>query len=80
MELIAMTDDEAELLATALRLTALSARALAAAYDMAAAVTKATASAQRLAEAFVRSEAREIAGHPELAELNAQMNGFYDAE
>lgn len=75
-----MTDDEAELLAAASRLMAARARAVAATYDMVAAAFKATASAERFTEAFKRSEAREVAEHPDLAELNAQMNGFYNAE
>lgn len=75
-----MTDDEAELLAALSRLVAARARAVAAIYDTAAVAFKATASAQRFTEAFVRSEAREIAEHPDLAELNVRMDGYYDAE
>ena len=74
-----MTDDEAELQAARLRHMADRHRAYAAIFDVAAACAKATASAQRLTEAFQRSEAREMAGHPDLAELNVQLDGYYDA-
>lgn len=75
-----MTDDEAEIRATILKHMADRYRAYAAVFDTAAACAKATASAQRLTEAFQRSEAREMAEHPDLAELNVQLNGFYDAK
>ena len=74
-----MTYDEAELRARAAQVVAATARALAATYDMAAAAIRATASTQRFAEAIVRSEAREIAEHPDLAELNVRLDGFYEA-
>lgn len=45
--------------------------------DMAAAVVKLGASVRAFNEAFAASEALEIAGHPDLAELNVQMDGYY---
>lgn len=75
-----MTDDEAEIKAAFLRHMADRHRAYAAVFDVAAACAKATASAQRLVEALQRSEAREVAEHPDLAELDVQLNGFYDTQ
>lgn len=72
-----MSNDEAEIKAAILRHMAHRYRAYAAVYDTAAACVKAAASAQALTEAFRRSEAREIATHPDLAELNVQMDGYY---
>lgn len=72
-----MSDEEAEIKAAILRHMADRHRAIAAAFDTAAAYVKATASAQAFTEAFRRSEAREIAEHPDLAELNVQMDGYY---
>lgn len=74
-----MTDDDAEILARTAGLVASMFRAHAATYDTAAAAIRATAATERFTEAFRRSEARDIAAHPDLAELNVQMNGFYDA-
>lgn len=74
-----MDDDDAEIRAAFLRHMADRHRAYAAVFDVAAACAKATASARRLTEAFQRSEAREVAAHPDLAELNVQLDGYYDA-
>lgn len=75
-----MDENEAEIKAAMLRHMADRHRAYAAIFDVAAACVKATVSVQRLAEAFHRSEAREVFEHPDLAELNVQLNGFYDAQ
>lgn len=75
-----MAEDEAEIKAAILRHMAHRYRAYAAVFDVGAACVKATTSAQALTEAFQRSEAREVAEHPDLAELNVQMDGFYDAQ
>lgn len=72
-----MSPDEAEIRAALLRHMAHRHRAYAAYLDTLAACVKATASAQALTEAFRRSEALEMAEHPDLAELNVQMDGYY---
>ncbi|MGW4028229.1 hypothetical protein ACWEFL_02735 [Streptomyces sp. NPDC004838] len=70
--------DEYELRARLLRLLAAQHRARAAELEMAAAATLATRSMRRFVEVVTEAEAREIAEHPDLAELNAQMDGYYD--
>jgi len=75
-----MDEDEVQIKAAVLRHMAHRYRAYAAVFDTAAACVKATASAHQFAEAFRRSEAREVAEHPDLAELNVQLDGFYGTE
>jgi hypothetical protein len=70
--------DEADIRAAMFRHLAHRARALAAIFDLAAACMTATASARRFAAAVVASEASEVAQHPDLAELNVRLDGFYD--
>lgn len=77
-----MTDEQPdpyELRARMLRLLAAGHRKRAAELELAASATLATRSMRSLADALTESEAREIAEHPDLAELNAQMKGWYDA-
>ncbi|MEE4546433.1 hypothetical protein V2S66_31275 [Streptomyces sp. V4-01] len=61
-----------------MRLLAKRHRLRAAELEMYANVVTATRSMKRLTEAFTASEVREIAEHPDLAELNAQMKGWYE--
>ncbi|MET9222297.1 hypothetical protein ABZX65_26525 [Streptomyces sp. NPDC003300] len=72
--------DQYEIRARVLRILAARARARAAELEMAATAVLATRSLKRFAEVMTESEAREIAEHPDLAELNAQMKGFYEPE
>lgn len=50
----------------------------AAAESMATAVEGASAGFRRFADGFTAAEAREVAGHPDLAEVNVRLDGFYD--
>lgn len=70
--------DRYEVQARLLRFLATAHRKRAAELEMAAEAALATRSMRRLAEVLTESEVREVAEHPDLAELNAQMRGFYD--
>ncbi|MCX5285951.1 hypothetical protein [Streptomyces sp. NBC_00198] len=61
-----------------LRLLASAHRKRAAELDMAAAAAEAGGAMQHLADIITAGEARDIAEHPDLAELNVQLDGFYD--
>jgi len=75
---MAMTADESdEFWARMYRFRASTLRALAARDEMFAKVIEAGTAARKFAEAWVDSEAREVAEHPDLAELNVQLDGFY---
>jgi len=67
-----------EVRAAAFRHLAQRLRAQAAVFDLAATCVLAQASTEAFATAFRTSEAQEIAAHPDLAELNVQMDGYYD--
>ncbi|NUR03212.1 MAG: hypothetical protein HOY79_43880 [Streptomyces sp.] len=69
--------DHYELRARQLRILAGLHRKRAAELDMAAEAALATRSMRRWAEVLTESEMREIAEHPDLAELNVQLEGFY---
>jgi len=66
-----------ELRARQLRILADLHRKRAAELDMAAEAALATRSMRRFVELLTESEARELAEHPDLAELNVQLEGFY---
>ncbi|MGW8326491.1 hypothetical protein ACWGLE_01145 [Streptomyces sp. NPDC055897] len=73
-------DNPNELRARQLRFLAALHRKRAAELDMAAAAYVAAGSMQRFVEVITESEARELAAHPDLAELNVQLEGFYGAD
>ncbi|MGW1894902.1 hypothetical protein ACWCP6_32365 [Streptomyces sp. NPDC002004] len=70
--------DPYELRARQLRILAGLHRKRAAELDMAAELAMATRSMRRFADLLTEAEARELASHPDLAELNVQLEGFYD--
>jgi hypothetical protein len=59
------------------RLRAAYLRMLAAREDMHAAACSATASMRAFADSMVAGEVGDVQQHPDLAELDAQLNGFY---
>ncbi|WP_377271912.1 hypothetical protein [Peterkaempfera sp. SMS 1(5)a] len=69
--------DPYELRARVLRLMAARIRQFAAELDMCAAAARATGGMRRFAAAMAAGEARDVAQHPDLAELNVQMDGYY---
>lgn len=69
--------DEYELHARRLRLLAAYYRAKAAELDMAAQAALAARSLRQFAEAWDKGVAQDIAEHPDLAELNVQLDGYY---
>lgn len=69
--------DRYELRARQLRILAGLHQKRAAELDMAAEAALATRSMRRWAEVLTESEMRELAEHPDLAELNVQLEGFY---
>jgi hypothetical protein len=69
--------DDYELRARMLRLAAAAHRKRAAELDMAAAAVIATKSFQRFNDLMTEAEAREVAQHPDLAELNIQLDNLY---
>lgn len=69
--------DPYELRARQLRILAGLHRKRAAELDMAAEAGLAARSMRRLTEMLTEAEVREIAGHPDLAELNVQLDSFY---
>ncbi|ELP67707.1 hypothetical protein STRTUCAR8_08579 [Streptomyces turgidiscabies Car8] len=71
--------DRYELRARQLRILAGLHRKRAAELDTAAEAALATRSMRRFAELLTESEMRELAEHPDLAELNVQLEGFYGA-
>ena len=69
--------DEYELRARQLRILADLHRKRAAELDVAAEATLATRSMRRFADLLTESEVRQLAEHPDLAELDVQLDGFY---
>ena len=69
--------DRYELRARQLRVLASLHRKRADELDRAAEAALATRSMRRWAEVLTESEIRELAEHPDLAELNVQLEGFY---
>jgi hypothetical protein len=45
--------------------------------DLGSAAANAAAALNEFAETIRDSEQRDVAGHPDLAELNAQLDGYY---
>lgn len=70
--------DPYELRARKLLLLAGLYRGKAAELDMAAEAVLATRSLRQFTEAWDKAVAQDIAGHPDLAELNVQLDGYYD--
>ena len=70
--------DPYELRARLHRIVAGRLRAVAAEQDMAAAAVMATKSMKQFADAWNAGVARDVAEHPDLAELNVQMDAFYE--
>lgn len=70
--------DEYEIRARMLRLLAAGHRKKAAELDMAASAVLATRSIRKFTDAWNAGIAQDIAQHPDLAELNVQLDGFYD--
>ena len=70
--------DPYELRAAVHRVIAARLRAEAARHDMAAQAVLATRSMQKFAEVMAAADAADVAEHPDLAELNAQMRGWYE--
>lgn len=69
--------DPYELRARKLRILAGLYRNKAAELDMAAEAVLASRSMRQFAEAWDAGIAQDVANHPDLAELNVQMDGFY---
>ncbi|MYW49604.1 hypothetical protein [Streptomyces sp. SID161] len=74
-----MTFDPYELQARRLRIMAALHRKKAAELEVAAEAALATRSMRRFADAWNAGVARDMAEHPDLAELNVQLDGFYGA-
>ena len=70
--------DRYDLQARKLRILAGLYRKRAAELDATAAVVLATRSMRQFADCLTEAEARDVAEHPDLAELNVQLDGFYD--
>lgn len=70
--------DPYELRARKLRLLAAYYRSKAAELDMAAEAVLATRSMRQFTEAWDKGIAQDIAQHPDLAELNVHLDGYYD--
>ena len=71
--------DPYELQARRLRILAALYRKRAAELDMAAEAALATRSMRQFMDAWNAGVAQDVAEHPDLAELNVQLDGFYDA-
>ncbi|MFI6986050.1 hypothetical protein ACIBSV_46860 [Embleya sp. NPDC050154] len=69
------TPDEAR--AALFRILAARARVAAAQFELAAEVASATASMRECATAIQRSYDAEVAAHPDLAELDVQLDSYY---
>ncbi|MDT0472994.1 hypothetical protein RM863_12755 [Streptomyces sp. DSM 41014] len=71
------TPDKHKLNARMLRLAAAAHRKRAAELDMAAAAAEAAGSFENFARFLTEAEAREVAQHPDLAELNIRLDSLY---
>lgn len=69
--------DPYELRARQLRILAKLHRKRAAELEMAAEAGLAARSMRRLTEMLTEAEVRDVAEHPDLAELNVQLDGYY---
>ncbi|MFJ2515598.1 hypothetical protein ACIPEL_36275 [Streptomyces griseoviridis] len=72
-----MSEKPDDLRAQMLRILAANHRRRAAQLDMAAAALEAARPMKKLVDLLTEAEAREVAEHPDLAELNAQLEGYY---
>jgi hypothetical protein len=72
--------DRYELRARQLRILAELHRKRAAELDMAAERALATRSMRRFAELLTEAEVRQLSEHPDLAELNVQLESFYGTD
>ncbi|MCX5054206.1 hypothetical protein [Streptomyces sp. NBC_00474] len=72
--------DRYELRARQLRILAGLHRRRAAELEKAAEAALASRSMRRLTEMLTEAEVRDLAEHPDLAELNVQLEGFYGAD
>jgi hypothetical protein len=72
------SDDPYELQARRLRILAALHRKRAAELDMAAEAALASRSMRQFTEAWEAGVAKDIAEHPDLAELNVRLDGYYD--
>ncbi|MFI7096813.1 hypothetical protein [Streptomyces lydicus] len=70
--------DPYELRARLHRILAGQLRVAAAAQDMAAAAVMTTKSMKQFAVVWNTAIARDVAEHPDLAELNVQLDGYYE--
>jgi hypothetical protein len=70
-------DEKDQLWASMYRIRAGAHRVAAARNDMYAKLIEASSSLRHFTEAFIASETHDFAQHPDLAELDAQMDGFY---
>ncbi len=73
-------DERAQFWASMYRIRANAHRFAAARDDLNAAAIEAAASMQRFVEAYAAAEVREVAEHPDLAELNVQLDGYYGGQ
>ncbi|MFI9463746.1 hypothetical protein [Streptomyces xiamenensis] len=72
------TPDEVDLRVRMLRILAAFHRKRAADLDMAASAVFATHAMDRLVDVTTEAEGQEVAAHPDLAELNVQLNALYE--
>ncbi|MBD0743570.1 hypothetical protein [Streptomyces sp. CBMA152] len=72
--------DEYEIRARVLRILAKRHRLRAAALEASAEMVLTTRSIERFMNLLTEAEARDVAEHPDLAELNVQLDGFYSAD
>lgn len=70
--------DPYELRARLHRIMAARIRVFAAEHDLAAEAVLATRSMRQFADAWNASVAKDVAEHPDLAELNVQLDGYYE--
>ena len=69
--------DEFEIQAAKWRLLAAMCKYLGARSELLASMSKTTAAFRRMSEAIAASERRELASHPDIQYLDAQLDGFY---
>jgi hypothetical protein len=69
-----------ELEAAAWRLNASMCRFFAARSRMKAAVSRTTSSLRRFSDVVALAEKRDFESHPDIQYMNAQLDGFYDAQ
>ena len=70
-------DEKAKFWASLYRIRANAHKLAAARDELNASAIEAAAALRRFAGAFAAAEAREVAEHPDLAELNLQLDGYY---